>query len=113
MAERDGDLRALIPSGDDSQTALGLAGQVANAFARADLLDRYKQELTPQTRRRQRADVALFARYLAEVQEAMQREGHMGKAEPSSHEEAALADDLSCWSEITYGLVVGFQEWQK
>ncbi len=113
MAERDENLRALVPLEDDAQTALGLAGQVANAFARADLLDRYKQELSPQSRRRQRADVALFARYLAEAERAMHQEGHMGEAEPGVHEDAELADDLSHWSEITYGLVVGFQEWQK
>ncbi len=89
--------QALIPLAQEDQPPLvALAGQVADSRAREDVLERYRERRTAQTLRRQRADIALFERYLAAMGAPVE----------------GMADDLSCWTHITFGLAEGFQRWQ-
>jgi integrase len=94
--EKQDDLRALVPLAQASSSRIALAGQIANEKAREGVLERYRERKTEQTLRRQRADIALFERYLTEAQAALQN----------------MADDLAQWGHITFGLVEGFQRWQ-
>lgn len=75
---------------------LQAAGQAANgAAARASFVD-YRTRKAANTIRRQDADLALFARYLAEA-----GAGNVG----------ALATDAAAWQGVTWGLIQGFVVW--
>lgn len=80
----------------DQVPRVALASQVADARAREDVLERYRERRTAQTLRRQRADIALFERYLAAMGAPV----------------VDMADNLARWSYITFGLVEGFVRWQ-
>ncbi len=80
------------------------AGAAAADAAAATTFARYRQEQRPQTLRRQSADLALFARYLAAVQ-----------AIPADHATAfaeRLFEDATAWTNITWALIEGFIQWQ-
>lgn len=88
---------------DDSQKALvpqitgySSIGQVANDFARQNLLEDYQARKSVQTLRRQRADIALFEQFLASAGTPME----------------GLAYDLAKWHIVTWGLVEAFNRWQ-
>lgn len=87
---------ALISLEQEQPALVVLAGQVANARAREDVLERYRERRTAQTLRRQRADIALLERFLATMGAPVQN----------------MADDLARWEHITFGLVEGFLRWQ-
>lgn len=88
--------KALIALDQDQPPLVALAGQVADSRAREDVLERYRERRTAQTLRRQRADIALFERFLAAMGAPVE----------------GMADDLTRWTYITFGLVEGFLRWQ-
>ena len=90
------DERALIALNEEQPPRVALASRVADARAREDVLERYRERRTAQTLRRQRADIALFERYLAAMGAPV----------------VGMADDLARWSYVTFGLVEGFLRWQ-
>ncbi len=90
------ELKALVSLDQDSSFRIAIVGQTANEKARESVLERYRERKTEQTLRRQRADIALFERYLAAAQAPL----------------LGMADDLEQWRHITFGLVEGFQRWQ-
>jgi integrase len=69
----------------------------AESYSRATALARYQSGLRDETIRRQKTDLATFARFLAE---AGQQAGD-------------FYHDLAAWSGISAGLLVAFVEWQK
>lgn len=69
---------------------------MANQAACKTLLVRYQQEKSHETLRRQSYDIDQFEKYLAEV-------GHVANG---------MKDDLSSWSDVSYGIISGFQQWQ-
>jgi site-specific recombinase XerC len=73
-------------------------GELANSYARQDIFAEYHQQCTRNTQRRQRAELALFARYL--------HEAGIERAPDDLYTQA------SAWRGITYGLVKGFVKWQ-
>lgn len=75
---------------------LALAGQVANRAAARHKLGDYRSRKAANTIRRQDADLALFAAYLAEA--------GTGAGD--------LATDPAAWQGVTAGLVEGFARWQ-
>jgi integrase len=89
---------------DDPQTALitapsltlEQAGILADAAAADALFADYQRRLAEETRRRHRADLALFTRYLAEA----------------GVQVGDLLVDPAAWEGLTWGLVQGFAAWQ-
>jgi integrase len=87
---------------DDNQTSLvpvrelPAIGQVANEIARQTVLIDYQTRRSPQTLRRQRADVALFEQFLA----------------VAGHQTNGLVYDLEKWHFMTWGLIEAFNRWQ-
>jgi integrase len=73
-----------------------LAGQAANQAAARRAFDDYRSRRADNTLRRQDADLALFAEYLADVE----------------IEAGDLAFDPEAWAGITWGIVEGFARWQ-
>jgi integrase len=71
-------------------------GQVANQIAQQSVLADYQGRKSQQTLRRQRADIALFEKFLASA-------GHTAKR---------LISDLAEWHFVTWGLVEAFIRWQ-
>lgn len=69
----------------------------AEVFTRETRLTRYQSGLREETRRRQKTDLATFARFLGSV-----------GWQPSD-----FYSDLAAWSKINAGLLVSFIEWQK
>jgi integrase len=76
--------------------SLSVAGQVADEAAARNLFSDYQSRLSRQTLRRQKADLALFARYLAEAGLGV------------SH----LATNPESWHGMSWGLLAGFVQWQ-
>jgi integrase len=70
-------------------------GKVANIYAAQNVFTDYQERKAVHTRRRQRADLSLFTRYLHEAGLEVQ----------------GLYDTPSSWEPITYGLVDGFVRW--
>jgi integrase len=89
---RAGDLVVDRPSSGRSP------GQLANDAATRASLTTYRERLAVQSRRRHRADLALFARFLAQLEISVDAE--------------TLATTPAAWSEITWGLVAAFVRWQ-
>lgn len=86
--------RAIVAANPD---ALIVAGQIANKHAAARVFEDHLSRKSKNTRRRHRADLALFAAYL----------GMAGLAlDPD-----ALQTDPSSWRGITWGIVEGFKRW--
>ena len=83
----------LIPAPDD---ALALAGQVANDYAAQGAFADYLARKAANTLRRQAADLARFAYYLADVGIPV----------------GDLQHDAGAWRGITWGLVEGFRNWK-
>lgn len=81
-------------------TALERAGQTANGYAARSAFSDYRARKAAQTLRRQDADLALFAEYLAAV------------GIPDAPSGAALADLPESWQGVTWGLVAGWARWQ-
>lgn len=79
----------------DPSNALAVAGQVANQYASQNIFAEYREQITPNTRRRQDAEIRLFEQYLR-VAGAFVCE---------------LSTDADCWRGMTYGLVKGFRQW--
>jgi len=69
---------------------------VANQIAQQTVLQDYQARKSPQTLRRQRADIALFEQFLASA----------------GHQVLELASDLQQWNFVTWGLVESFTRWQ-
>ncbi len=84
----------LIPY--DSQAPLEVAAPFANQAARQGRLDKYKRELSPETLRRHKADIALFRQYL-EV-------AHIPTGD--------MLNNIEAWKGVSWGIVEGFREWQ-
>jgi len=85
-----GGSRAMIPE------ALAAAGRIANGIAAQNLFENYRERKAANTIRRQKADLALFADFLA----------------VSGLSVGALASDPEAWRGISWGLVQGFVNWQ-
>lgn len=84
-----------------------LANEAANASAFAD----YQARRPDNTKRRQRADLTVFARYLSLLTfytlDAQQDADTQHKANAER-----LMSDPAAWSNITYGVISGFVKWQ-
>ena len=76
---------------------LARLGQVANEYAARSAFQDYQEKLTANTRRRQKADLALFSRYLAGAGVLLDPED--------------LRTDPFTWEGMTHGLVKGFVRW--
>lgn len=81
-------------------TSLELAGAVANGYAARSAFGDYRARRADNTLRRQDADLALFAEYLADAGI---------KDAPSG---ADLAGNPAAWQGMTWGLVAGWARWQ-
>jgi hypothetical protein len=77
--------------------ALADVAALAEEHARATKLERYHEGLRPETERRQKTDLALFARFL-----------QVAGTSPGD-----LYNDLDAWRDINAGLVAAFIQWQK
>ncbi len=75
---------------------LALASQVADRAAAAHVFAEYQRRKSPQTLRRQRADLALFTSYL----------------EAAGVPVGDLAADPGAWAGLSWGVVSGFVAWQ-
>lgn len=80
--------------------SLELAGAVANGYAARSAFSDYRARRADNTLRRQDADLALFAEYLADVGIKDAPEGQ------------DLAGSPAAWQGITWGLVAGWARWQ-
>lgn len=81
---------------------LAQAGQAANRAAARHTFSEYRERKAENTRRRQDADLALFAAYLADV----------GARAGAAHLDAGdLAGNPQAWAGVTWGLVAGFVKW--
>ncbi len=78
-----------------SPPSLEVAGYAANTAAKQGLLEEYQRTVTVQTIRRQKADIALFRKYLDEG------------AIPSGD----LLSTIEAWQGMTWGIIKGFREW--
>jgi integrase len=76
--------------------SLEQAGRVADDAAADALFADYQRRLAEETRRRHRADFALFTRYLAQA----------------GIETLDLLTDPAAWRGMSWGLLQGFVEWQ-
>ncbi len=75
------------------------AARLANQVAAQDTFLRYRERKAPDTIRRHRADLDLFAHYLRTI--------------PGAIEIGDLYNDPFAWSAMTKGLVEGFVIWQR
>ncbi|MCD4687493.1 MAG: tyrosine-type recombinase/integrase [Anaerolineae bacterium] len=82
-----------------ASTAMQQAGQLANQEALDNIFADYQARRSENTLRRQVADLALFARYLA------------ARATPLPSSEILMRNSAS-WRGVTWGLVAGFVAWQ-
>jgi integrase len=100
-----GDSEALVSSVELLKTS----GAVANELADKTAHRRYQNRRSYNTRRRQHADIHLFALYLAlaHYEHTFQPFLDALKADHSLQEHWAV------WEDVTYGLVEGFVEWQQ
>src|SRR5947209_7377353 len=81
-----------------AEDSLALVGALADAYAQAHVLVTYRERQSPNSRRRQLADLRLFCTYLRAVGVGRQAE--------------VLATDPAAWRGVTGGLVEGFVRWQ-
>ena len=84
-------------------------GQQANYAADQTAQQRYTKKKAPNTKRRQVADLALFARYLAECRYPYPMESFCALLKS----EQDLTPCWYVWEDITHGLVEGFVLWQE
>jgi integrase len=71
------------------------AAQAAAQAAKQHVLSDYLETKSPETLRRQAADIALFEAYLADAGAPL----------------SAMASDLSQWKAINFALIAGFKRW--
>jgi integrase len=76
--------------------SMNAIAQAASFAACKTILNRYKQEKSKETLRRQSSDIDLFEKYLSNA-------GYII---------SGIKNDLSLWNNISYGIVAGFQQWQ-
>jgi integrase len=76
---------------------LAIAGIIANDIAAKYVFQRYKQEKSANTLKRQARDLELFAEYLIDAGIPLQC--------------ANFQEDPICWQGITWGIVEGFVQW--
>lgn len=88
----------IITTGDQYGDDLADVGALADAYARQDVFATYQARRPANTRRRQQADLRLFAGYLASADVVREAE--------------ALYGDPQAWRGMSAGLVVGFVKWQ-
>lgn len=93
---------------------LAAAAQSADAAAAAKIFDLHRQRLAEQTRRRQEADLRLFAAFLVASSSGQLS---IDPSQPALVEQAEqlgarLLSEPTSWTEVTWGLVQGFLEWQ-
>ena len=90
------DIQALsiVPS---TFASLDRVGVVADQVTIAHALKEYQQGLSNETTRRQKADLALFTRFLQDEVKASTGDFY---------------GDLEAWRHITFGIVEGFKRWQ-
>ena len=88
-------MQDIIPAG---WSALAQVAQIADQAAAAHSLDTYHQGLSPETRRRHKHDLELFARFLQETVQASPGDFYT---------------DLEAWRDISYGLAAAFKIWQE
>jgi len=93
MSEQD---LIIVGQGVEPFSPLFAAGMAANQAASEGKLAEYQGRKSPETLRRQAADVALFETYLQAAQVAV----------------SGMASDLAIWRGVTHGLVDGFIRWQ-
>jgi site-specific recombinase XerD len=86
----------ILPTPDQSPFTIG---EIADRYAASQELHDYQQKLAARTKRRQRDDLTLFARYLGEAGIAVTWQ--------------ELFEDITTCRMITYGLVSGFVRWQQ
>ncbi len=101
-------------------------GEAANQVAAKHVFIAYRMKKAENTLNRQDAGLALFARYLAEVNVLVPSEDEDARRpEPGDGEEVEekwaawlsaqgreLATEPDAWKPVTWGLVAGFQQWQ-
>jgi integrase len=98
--ETDADPAPLArPLAIDPRAALAADSQAASA-----VFDDYRGRIDDDTLRRQEADLALFARFLAEVQAI--------PAADAPAFGARLAFHADAWANVTHGLIAAFLRWQ-
>lgn len=85
---------------DGQALTLEALRQAANNAASSCVLADYQARKSAETLRRQRADIALFERYLNAA------------LAPLGMAVSGMAGDLSAWRFVDYGLVEGFNRWQ-
>lgn len=95
-------MRNLISAQHDDLTldAIEAAGQIANAYARQNVFQRYLEGKAPNTLIAQHGDLTSLATYLTAV--------HSGRV---IYEAEQLQTQPQAWFGITHGLVEGFKEW--
>ena len=86
----------LVPT---TQTPMEIAGILANGYAASGAFKDYHSRKAENTLRRQRADLDLFASFLAMA------------GIPETPAGDALYSDASSWKGITWGLVEAFRNW--
>lgn len=79
-----------------------IVGTAANSAARNGVFEDYRARRAANTLRRQLADLALFAQYLADVK----------FYQDASRRAEQLQSEPMAWAGITYGLVAAFVRWQ-
>ena len=87
----------LVPT--NGASAMEIAGILANAYAANGAFQDYHSRKADNTLRRQRADLQLFADFLATA------------GIPDTPTGAALYSDAASWKGITWGLVEAFRNW--
>ena len=99
-------MTALTPSDPERQQHLG---QLANAAAALNVFTEYQHKRAKNTLRRQRADLALFVTFLAQVRfYAFPVDAAATIADTAEQ----LMTMPACWRHITHGLIEGFIHWQ-
>lgn len=93
----------LIPT-PPPPTVARAAAHAADAAAGRHVFADYRRRIDSDTLRRQEADLALFACYLAEVQAVPTREAPLLGAR--------LLHEATAWTNISWGLIAGFLQWQ-
>lgn len=71
-------------------------GEAANRVAKQRLLKEYQDKKSEETLRRQKADIALFEKFLASAGQKVE----------------GMAYDLAAWGIVSWGLVEAFNRWQ-
>lgn len=107
--------RQLVTSKPADLAQRQAVGESANAHAAAAAFDKYLKGKAPNTRRRQLAELAVFARFLAEAKfysADNPDEADLYDEELDKHRARNLQTTGAAWAGMTHGLVEAFIEWQ-